>query len=144
MRCGKQGDSHPWCLPQTTALYQLQKTALHETRDRERPTSASTSGDSVTRTGSAAHINVHGKRQSRSSVVASAAGQLNGLLFIVDDNSAKRFLVDTGTSVSVFSATHKDIHSGVRMHSIVAATGTNIATHGTREMSLSIDRCNYW
>ena len=86
---------------------------------------------------------VHGKRRSRSSVVASVAGQLNSLLFIVDDNSAKRFLVDTGASVSMFPASHKDRHSGVRTPSLVAANGTNIATYGTREMSLRLDRRNY-
>ena len=86
---------------------------------------------------------VHGKRRSRSSVVASAAGQRNSLLFIVDDISAKRFLVDTGASVSVFPASHKDRHGGVRTPSLVAANGTNIATYGTREMSLSLDRRNY-
>ena len=88
-------------------------------------------------------VYVHGKRRSRSSVVASAAGQLNSLLFIVDDNSAKRFLVDTGASVSVFPASHKDRHSGVRTPSLGAANGTNIATYGTREMSLRLDRRNY-
>ena len=71
------------------------------------------------------------------------AGQLNSLLFIVDDNSAKRFLVDTGASVSMFPASHKDRHSGVRTPSLVAANGTNIATYGTREMSLRLDRRNY-
>ena len=88
-------------------------------------------------------VHVHGKRRSRSSVVASSAGQLNSMLFIMDDNSAKRFLVDTGASVSVFPALHKDRHSGVRTPSLVAANGTNIATFGTREMSLTLDRCNY-
>ena len=88
-------------------------------------------------------VYVHGKRRSRSSVVASAAGQRNSLLFIVDDISAKRFLVDTGASVSVFPASHKDRHGGVRTPSLVAANGTNIATYGTREMSLSLDRRNY-
>ncbi|KAI0212436.1 hypothetical protein LSAT2_002636, partial [Lamellibrachia satsuma] len=83
------------------------------------------------------------KRRSRSSVVASAAGQRNSLLFIVDDISAKRFLVDTGASVSVFPASHKDRNGGVRTLSLVAANGTNIATYGTREMSLSLDRRNY-
>ena len=61
----------------------------------------------------------------------------------MDDNSAKRFLVDTGASVSVFPASHKDKHSGERTPSLVAANGTYIATFGTREMSLTIDRCNY-
>ena len=84
-------------------------------------------------------VYVHGKRRSRS-VVTSVAGQLNSLLFIVDDNSAKRFL---GASVSVFPASHKDRHSDVRTPSLVAANGTNIATYGTREMSLRLDRRNY-
>ena len=77
MHCGKKADSHPRCLQQTTALHQLQSSALHETRDRERPTerptSVCTTGDSATRPGSATHPVRHGKRRSRSSVVASAA-----------------------------------------------------------------------
>ena len=30
-----------------------------------------------------------------------------------------------------------------RFYSIVTANGTNIATYGTRDMNLSLDRCNY-
>ena len=63
---------------------------------------------------------------------ASEASQLNSLLVIVDDNSAKLFLVDNGASFRVFPASHKDRHSGVRTYSLVAANGSKIATHGSR------------
>ena len=42
----------------------------------------------------------------------------------------------------MFPASHKGSHSGVRTPSLVAVNGTNIATYGTREMSLCLDRCN--
>ena len=53
-----------------------------------------------------------------------------------------RGVVYAVASIRVFPASHKDRHSGVRTPSIVAANGTNIATYGTRQMSLSLDTCN--
>ena len=84
-----------------------------------------------------------GKRPGRSSLVASAAGQLNSLLFLVDGYSAKRFLVDTGAAVSVFPASHQDIDSGSRTLSLVAANGSKIATYGTRKMKLRPENQDY-
>ena len=84
-----------------------------------------------------------GKRPSRSSLVASAAGQLNSLLFLVDGYSAKRFLVDTGAAGSVFPASHQDIDSGSRTLSLVAANGSKIATYGTRKMKLRLENQDY-
>lgn len=88
-------------------------------------------------------MRILGKRQSRSSVVAAATGQLNSLLFIVDGNSNKRFLVDTGASVSVFPASYKDKHSATRTPSLIAANGSNIATYGSRDLSLSLNSRTY-
>ena len=84
-----------------------------------------------------------GKRPGRSSLVASAAGQLNSLLFLVDGYSAKRFLVDTGATVSVFPASHQNIDSGPRTLSLVAANGSTIATYGTRKMKLRLENQDY-
>ena len=84
-----------------------------------------------------------GKRPSRSTLVASAAGQLNSLLFLVDGYSAKRFLVDTGAAVSVFPASHQDVDSGSRTHSLVAVNGSKIATYGTRKMKLRLENQDY-
>ena len=44
-------------------------------------------------------VHLFGKRASRPSVVASAVGKRNSLLFL-NDNSGTRFLVDTGAAVS--------------------------------------------
>ena len=46
------------------------------------------------------------------SIVATAAGATNSLLFLVHGHSAKRFLVDTGAAVSVYPASFRDINGG--------------------------------
>ena len=46
-----------------------------------------------------------GKQTFRASVVATASGLKDGLLFVWDKISGERFLVDTVAEVSVFPAT---------------------------------------
>ena len=48
------------------------------------------------------------KREGRSSLVASAAGHIEGLSFLNESISKKCFLIDTGAEVSVLSATGLD------------------------------------
>ena len=84
-------------------------------------------------------LRFRGKRPSRPSIVATAAGATNSLLFLVDGHSAKRFLVDTGAAVSVSQASLRDINGGSHMRSLVAANGSNIATYGTRRMNIRLE-----
>ena len=80
-----------------------------------------------------------GKRPSRPSIVTMAAGATNSLLFRVDGHSAKRFLVDTGAAVSFYLASLRVINGGSHTRSLVAANGSNIATHGTRRMNIRLE-----
>ena len=84
-----------------------------------------------------------GKRPSRPSIVATAAGATNSLLFLVDGHSAKRFLVDTGAAFSVYPASLRDINGGSHTRSLVAANGSNIATYGTRKMNIRLENQDY-
>ena len=77
------------------------------------------------------------------SIVATAAGATNSLLFLVDGHSAKRFLVDTGAAVSVYPASLRDINGGSHTRSLVAANGSNIATYGTRRMNIRLENQDY-
>ena len=88
-------------------------------------------------------LRFRGKRPSRSSIVATAAGATNSLLFLVDGHSAKRFLVDTGAAVSVSPASFRDINGGSHARSLVAANGSNIATYGTRRMNIRMENQDY-
>ena len=88
-------------------------------------------------------LQFRGKRPSRPSIVATAAGAFNSLLFLVDGHSAKRFLVDTGAAVSVYPASLRDINGGSQMRSLVAANGSNIATYGTRRMNIRLENQDY-
>ena len=84
-----------------------------------------------------------GKRPSRPSIVATAAGAFNSLLFLVDGHSAKRFMVDTGAAVGVYPASLRDINGGSHTRSLVAANGSNIATYGTRRMNIRLENQDY-
>ena len=88
-------------------------------------------------------LRFRGKRPSRPSIVATAAGAFNSLLFLVDGHSAKRFLVDTGAAVSVYPASLRDINGGSHTRSLVAANGSNIATYGTRRMNIRLENQYY-
>ena len=88
-------------------------------------------------------LRFRGKRPSRPSIVATAAGAFNSLLFLVDGHSAKRFLVDTGAAVSVYPASLRDIDGGSHTRSLVAANGSNIATYGTRRMNIRLENQDY-
>ena len=88
-------------------------------------------------------LRFRGKRPSRPSIVATAAGATNSLLFLVDGHSAKRFLVDTGAAVSVYPASLRDINGDSHTRSLVAANGSNIATYGTRRMNIRLENQDY-
>ena len=77
-----------------------------------------------------------GKRADRASVVATASGLKDGLLFVRDEISGERFLVDTGAEVSVFPATGLITRTKQPGTSQVAANGSTIKTYGTRSIPL--------
>ena len=87
-------------------------------------------------------LRFRGKRPSRPSIVATAAGAFNSLLFLVDGHSAKRYLVDTGAAVSVYPASLRDTNGGSHTRSHVA-NGSNIATYGTRRMNIRLENQHY-
>ena len=88
-------------------------------------------------------LRFRGKRPSQPSIVATAAGATNSLLFLVDGHSAKQFWVDTGAAVSVYPASLRDINGGSHTRSLVAANGSNIATCGTRRMNIRLENQDY-
>ena len=88
-------------------------------------------------------LRFRGKRPSRPSIFATAAGKTNSLLFLVDGHSAKRFLVYTGAAVSVYPASLRDTNGGSHSRSLVAANGSNIVMYGTRRMNIRLENQDY-
>jgi len=86
-------------------------------------------------------VHISGKRSGRPSVAAVAAGrkQKDPLLFLWDQNSGRRFLVDTGAEISVFPATIRDRRSGCNGPSLIAANHTPIRTFGHRCIPLNFN-----
>ena len=78
---------------------------------------------------------VDGKRPGRS-LVATAAGPNNGLLFLTDSLSKTQFLVDTGAEISVLPATGLDTRTKQLGPPLLAANGSHIQTFGSRTLSL--------
>ena len=117
-------------------------------RQRENETatevSATTTRDSALRRGSATP---HARsRETTEPVVSSGCSDrpTEQPVVQVDGNSNKRFLVDTGASVSVFPASYKHKHSGIRTSSLIAANASNIATYGSRYITtLGLNSRNY-
>ena len=66
-------------------------------------------------------------------VNSSAASSANHSLFVIDEISERRFLIDTGAARSVFPANdfHLDSLAGDRS---VTSNGTSISTFGDREI----------
>ena len=65
-----------------------------------------------------------------------ASSHTEGLLFVRDQISGNRFLVDTGAEVSVFPATRMAMRSTQPGVSLVAANGSTIRTFGKRTITL--------
>ena len=80
-----------------------------------------------------------GKHQGQSPVAAVAgqtSNQKSRLLYAVDRNSGRRFLVDSGAEVSVFPASPYQIQLGSQGLPLAAANGSSINTFGTRNIAL--------
>ena len=84
-----------------------------------------------------------GKRQGRSSIVAQTAGRVEGLFFLYDRISKRRFLVDTGAEVSVIPASGLDARTRRPGPLLLAANGSSIRTYGTSTLSLRFDSNTY-
>ena len=65
------------------------------------------------------------------------------LLYVKDDISGRRFLVDTGALVSVFPASGLDTRSHHARPLLEAANGSTIHTYGEKQMTLSINGRKY-
>ena len=65
------------------------------------------------------------------------------LLYVKDDISGRRFLVDTGALVSVFPASGLDTRSYHARPLLEAANGSTIHTYGEKQMTMSINRWKY-
>ena len=69
-------------------------------------------------------------------VVASATGANRSLLFLLDEVSGKKFLVDTGAEMSVIPATREDERTRPLGPCLSAANGSSIKTYGTRTLPI--------
>ncbi len=84
-----------------------------------------------------------GKRRYRLSVSATAGTVNKNLLYVIDKISARRFLVDTGSQVSVMPATSLDSRTRQPGTMLTAANGTPIKTYGTRIVPLKLGEQNF-
>ena len=84
-----------------------------------------------------------GKRQGRPSVVAQAAGSIQGLFYLHDKISKRRFLVDTGAEVSVIPASGLDTRTRHSGPPLLAANRSSIRTYGMRALSVRFGFSTY-
>lgn len=84
-----------------------------------------------------------GKRPGRSPVVATVTGATSSLLYVQDNKSGRRFLVDTGAEVSVVPSSRWDVHKVKTDCTLVAANGSLIPTYGTRPISFMFGSQRY-
>ena len=64
-------------------------------------------------------------------------------IVVTDNNSGRRFLVDTGARVSVVHSSRLDSPSGPSDQHIQTANGTSVATYGTRYVLLHLSNHRY-
>ena len=78
--------------------------------------------------------------QTPAKLVATGTTSLlpSHLFFITDDNSAYRFLVDTGAEVSVLPPTHTDRKHPQEGFNLLAVNGSSIPTYGKRSLTLNL------
>ncbi|GFS07098.1 retrovirus-related Pol polyprotein [Elysia marginata] len=68
---------------------------------------------------------------------------LDPQLFILDINTGRRFVLDTGVQVSVIPPTWFEKHHGQGGPPLQAANGTSIATYGSLNVSLLFNETIY-
>ena len=80
-----------------------------------------------------------GKRLGQSFSATSVAGHSpSHLLFLKDHNSSRRFLINTGTEVSVIPPSAADRKHKQNCLALRAVIGSTIATFGTRSLTLDL------
>ena len=83
------------------------------------------------------------QRAPRIATVTTCKDKRAWLLYVKDDISGRRFLVDTGALVSVFPASGLDTRSHRPSALLEAANGSTIHTYGDKVMTLSINGRKY-
>lgn len=80
-----------------------------------------------------------GKLAGPSLLATSDAGLANAGLIIIDLPSRTKYLIDTGTDISVLPPTQKERDkNGASTLQLLAANGTPIKTYGTRTIKVSL------
>ena len=64
---------------------------------------------------------------------------LSQLFFITDNNSAYRFLIDTGAEISMLLPTRTDRKHPQEGCNLLAVNGSSIPTHGKHSPTLTLD-----
>lgn len=70
--------------------------------------------------------------------VAGTATDSSTLFFVVDRQSKRRFLIDTGAEVSAIPATAEHRRASKCVQSLQAVNGSSIATYGQRSLTLNL------
>ena len=84
-----------------------------------------------------------GKRAGQQAVMATMLTNVKSRLFLVtDNNSRKRFLVDTGAEVSVVSPSMGGLQLQLISITLEAANHSKIKTYGKRSMKLNLGLCH--
>lgn len=84
-----------------------------------------------------------GKRSNRPSLVTAAVGREGNLLYVYDRNAGRRYLVDSGSEVSVLPATGINTRNLPPGPALEAANGSPINTYGHRWIPFCIKGRRY-
>ena len=76
------------------------------------------------------------EKSGQKPVVASTTGANRSHLFLLDEVSGKKFLVDTGAEMSVIPTTREDERTRPLGPCLSAANGSSIKTYGTRTLPI--------
>ena len=84
---------------------------------------------------------IQGNAGRRSSVTSAAVGINHNLLYVLDNNSGRRFLVYTGSQLSVLPMV--SVLTNIRGPLLIAANGSSIRNIGTSKVLLRIGTHSY-
>jgi len=73
-------------------------------------------------------------------MMVGVAGPLNRLLYLLDKKTNRKFLIDTGASVSAFPASkvHQNFGRSASSSPLIAANGSKIKTFGTIGLTINL------
>jgi hypothetical protein len=83
-------------------------------------------------------VEVSGKWTEPLRKTAKLNGTTNRRIFVMDQDTKIRFLVDTGTDVCVFPRTRTNKGARESDYMLYAANGTKIATYGDKLITLNL------